>query len=87
MVGVLALYLLLQIVVSLIGGTVIVSISFAVGGAGTEVGDALFDNGIQVVMAVSQLIAAAIFGLWWRRVRLGSFAGRRGAGASAGAPS
>ena len=83
MVGVLALYLLLQIVVSLIGGTVIVSISFAVGGAGTEVGDALFDNGIQVVMAVSQLIAAAIFGLWWRRVRLGSFAGRRGAGASA----
>lgn len=37
-------------------------------------------------MAVSQLIAAAIFGLWWRRVRLGSFAGRRGAGASAGAP-
>ncbi|RHS39493.1 CPBP family intramembrane metalloprotease [Collinsella sp. AF08-23] len=86
MVGVLALYLLLQIVVSLIGGTVIVSISFAVGGAGTEVGDALFDNGIQVVMAVSQLIAAAIFGLWWRRVRLGSFAGRRGAGASAGAP-
>ena len=86
MVGVLALYLLLQIVVSLIGGTVIVSISFAVDGAGTEVGDALFDNGIQVVMAVSQLIAAAIFGLWWRRVRLGSFAGRRGAVASAGAP-
>ena len=71
---------------SLIGGTVIVSISFAVDGAGTEVSDALFDNGIQVVRAVSQLIAAAIFGLWWRRVRPGSFAGRRGAIASAGAP-
>lgn len=86
MLGVSALYLLSQIVVSLIGGTVIAFISLAVDGAGAEVSDALFDNGTQMVMAAAQLIAVAVFWPWWRRIRPGSFAARREAPAPAGAP-
>lgn len=86
MLGVFALYLLSQIVVSLIGGTVIAFIRLAVDGAGAEVSDALFDNGTQMVMAAAQLIAVAVFWPWWRRIRPGSFAERREAPAPAGAP-
>lgn len=83
MIGVFALHLLLQIVSSAVGGIAIVAVDFGINGAGPAVDDMLFDNGIQVVMVVSQLIAVAIFWPWWRRIRPGSFGERREAAAPA----
>lgn len=86
MLGVFALYLLLQVAVSIVGGVVLVGIGYTVsGGADPTAEGAVFDNGIQVVMAVSQLIAIAVFWPWWRRMRAGSFAERRGGAAPRGA--
>lgn len=86
MVGVFALYLLLQLVVAMVGGVLLASIGYAVsGGADAAAEGAVFDNGIQVVMAVSQLLAIAVFWPWWRNMRAGSFAERRGGAAPRGA--
>lgn len=84
MVGVFALYLLLQVASATVGGVVLSAIGLTVDGPHPTVDNALFDNGIQVVMVVSQLIAVAIFGLWWRRIRPGSFGERREAAAPTG---
>lgn len=86
MFGVFALYLLLQVVVAMVGGVVLASIGYVVsGGADPAAEEAVFDNGIQVVTAMSQLIAIAVFWPWWRRMRPGSFGRRRAAVAPAGA--
>lgn len=86
MLGVFALYLLLQVVVSIVGGVVLASIGYAVsGGVDPTAEGPVFDNGIQVVMAVSQLIAIAVFWPWWRCMRAGSFAERRDRMAAPGA--
>lgn len=72
MFGVFALYLLLQVVMATIGATALVAVDLIAGG-----GDALYDNGLQVVVVASQLLAVAVFLPWWRRVRRGSFGERR----------
>lgn len=82
MLGVFALYLALQLAVSLVGGLFIVGAEYAASAAGTAVGpqsDAVCDNGFNLVLVASQLLAIAVFLPWWRRVRPGSFAERRAA--------
>ncbi len=83
MVGVAVLYLVLQIAVAMVGGTVLAFVEVVLHGDEGAYGEALaksaiYGNGIQVVLVAFQLIAVAVFFLpWWRRMRPGSFAQRR----------
>lgn len=82
MLGVFALYLVLQIAVGLVGSVFIVAADYvasAASGAMGPQGEAVYDNGLNLVLVASQLVAIAVFLPWWRRIRPGSFAGRRAA--------
>lgn len=79
MIGVFALYLVLQIAVATVGGIVLAAVDLAQNGVAAGVDDALYNNGFEVILVVSQLIAIAVFLPWWRRVRPGSFGERRAA--------
>lgn len=78
MLGVFVLYLVLQLAAATIGGVVLGVIGAAVSGPpDASLDGAFFDNGIQVVMVATQLLAVAVFWPWWRRARRGSFGERR----------
>ena len=77
MVGVFALHVALQLSVA----TVAVSASMVGAALGGGDVDAIYNEGIMVTIAITQVLALAIFYPWWRRIRAGSFVGRR-AGAS-----
>ena len=77
MVGVFALHVALQLSVA----TVAVSASMVSAALDGGDVDAIYNEGIMVTLVISQVLALAIFYPWWRRMRAGSFVGRR-AGAS-----
>ena len=77
MVGVFALHVALQLSVA----TVAVSASMVSAALDGGDVDAIYNEGVMVTLVISQVLALAIFYPWWRRMRAGSFVGRR-AGAS-----
>jgi membrane protease YdiL (CAAX protease family) len=80
MACVFVLYLALQLVIAAIGGTVIVSVGMVLSGdLEMALDDTFVDNGLNLVLVASQLIAVAVFLPWWRHMRPGSFGKRRAA--------
>lgn len=80
MLGVFALYLVLQITVSLVSSVFIMAADYAASAAGGAAGsqsEAIYDNGFNLALVASQLLAVAVFLPWWRHIRPGSFAERR----------
>lgn len=77
MVGVFMLHITLQVAVSFVA---VIVCMVAVELAGGDV-EATYNDAVMVTIAITQVLALAIFYPWWRRIRAGSFVGRR-AGAS-----
>ena len=77
MVGVFMLHITLQVAVSFVA---VIVCMVAVELAGGDV-EATYNDAVMVTIAITQVVALAIFYPWWRRIRAGSFVGRR-AGAS-----
>ncbi len=73
MVGVFALHVALQLLVA----TVAVSASMVGAALGGGDVDAIYNEGIMVTIAITQVLALAIFYPWWRRLCPGSFVERR----------
>ena len=77
MVGVFMLHITLQVAVSFVA-VIVCMVAAELAGGDVE---ATYNDAVMVTIAITQVLALAIFYPWWRRIRAGSFVGRR-AGAS-----